>query len=353
MDIAKIDPNFAVNANVDLEDIIWLDGAQEPFVLYGAVSASPYLRLPLEVAKTVSEGVYELASHTAGVRLRFRTDSPYIAIHCEWKQEFLMNNMTMQGSRGFDMYAVWDSDNSQHLVTPVFRPPVEAPHGYDAIANVSGKMTDYILNFPLYNDVSKLYIGVSKNARFEIPGTYANELPVVFYGSSITQGGCASRSGNSYQNFLSRMLNMDYVNLGFSGCGKAEDTMIEYLKGLSMSVFVSDYDYNAPDPEYLRSTHYKLYEAIRKAHPEIPYIMVTKPDHHGTPTDYARRQVVMESYIKARENGDENVYFIDGSMFFAGDEFDAHTVDGCHPNDLGFYRMAKGFYPVLHPLLHA
>ena len=101
MDIAKIDPNFAVNANVDLEDIIWLDGAQEPFVLYGAVSASPYLRLPLEVAKTVSEGVYELASHTAGVRLRFRTDSPYIAIHCEWKQEFLMNNMTMNISYNF------------------------------------------------------------------------------------------------------------------------------------------------------------------------------------------------------------------------------------------------------------
>jgi hypothetical protein len=146
---------------------------------------------------------------------------------------------------------------------------------------------------------------------------------------------------------------MDYVNLGFSGCGKAEDTMIEYLKVLSTSVFVSDYDYNAPDPEYLRNTHYKLYEAIRQAHPDIPYIMVTKPDHHGTPTDYARRQVVMESYMKARENGDENVYFIDGTMFFAGDEFDAHTVDGCHPNDLGFYRMAKGFYPVLHPLLHA
>ena len=352
MDIAKIDPNFAVTNDVDLEDIIWLDAAQDPFVLYGAVSAAPYLRMPLEVAKTVSEGVYELARHTSGIRLRFRTDSPYIAIHCEWDQVFLLNNMTPQGIRGFDMYEVTDVDNKQHLVRPLFRTPVEAPHGYDSIVPVSGKMTDYVLNFPLYNEVKKLCIGVSKSARFETPATYANKLPVVFYGNSITQGGCASRSGNSYQNYLSRMMNMDYINLGFSGCGKAEDAMVEYLKTLSMSVLVCDYDHNAPSSEYLRNTHYKMYETIRKAQPDLPYIMVTRSDHHGRPIDFVNRQIIMESYIKARQNGDENVYIIDGSMFFAGENYDDHTVDGCHPNDLGFYRMAQGLYPVLYSLLH-
>ena len=350
MDISKIDPNFALNTNVDADGLIWRDAAEDPFVTYGAVSKTPWLRLPLEVARTVSAGVLELAKNTAGVRLRFRTDSPFIAIRCHWDQQYRLSNMTTAGVSGFDLYSV-SHDHSQHLIGPVFIPPVMADHGYASIARVKGEMTDYVLNFPLYNGVGKLYIGVHEKARFETPARYANQLPVVFYGSSITQGGCATRPGNSYQGFLSRMLDMDYVNLGFSGCGKAEDTMVAYLKDLPMSVFVSDYDYNAPNPEYLRGTHYKMYRAIRDNNPNLPYVMISKPNHYGSPSDYERREVIMESYLRARAEGDTNVYFIDGASFFAGDEFDAHMVDGCHPNDLGFYKMAKGIYPLLHKLL--
>ena len=130
--------------------------------------------------------------------------------------------------------------------------------------------------------------------------------------------------------------------------------MIGYLAGLDMCAFVSDYDYNAPDAQHLRNTHYKLYEAIRAAHPDIPYIMISKPDfkdgEYGN-EDTARRAVIMESYLRALETGDRQVYFIDGVSFFAGPHADSCTVDGAHPNDLGFYRMAQGIEPVLRRVL--
>ena len=112
------------------------------------------------------------------------------------------------------------------------------------------------------------------------------------------------------------------------------------MSNLPMSVFVSDYDHNAPDEEYLEKTHHKMYEKIREKNPDVPYIMVTKPDFDSHPAiDAKRREVIRRSYEKALENGDKNVYFIDGETLF-GDEFrDSCLVDGIHPNDIGHMRM--------------
>ena len=126
--------------------------------------------------------------------------------------------------------------------------------------------------------------------------------------------------------------------------------MIEYLADLEMSVFVSDYDHNTPTVEHLAATHEKLYRGIREKHPDIPYVMLTKPDYHDTLHERARRAIVMSTYQKAIAEGDRNVYFVDGASIFAGDESDACTVDGCHPNDLGFYRFAQALLPVLKGL---
>ena len=259
--------------------------------------------------------------------------------------------MPLSGQCGFDLYT-YSSKNHTYKFIKALIPPIDSCDCYSFVADTNGKMTDYILNFPLYDYVDKLYIGVSENAKFEEPAKYSNSLPVVFYGSSITQGGCASRSGNCYQNFLSRSLNMDYVNLGFSGSCMAEDSMIDYLAGLDMSVFVCDYDHNAPNAEHLRNTHYKIYESIRAKHPNLPYIILTKPNYNiGSAYDDERRNVILETFSKAIANGDKNIYFVDGASLFAGDEWDACTVDGCHPNDLGFYRFAKALYPTLKTAL--
>ncbi len=346
MEIAKIDPNFTLPGAVQRDDIVWLDAASAPFVIYGATQTNPYARLPMEVAKTVSEGVQILSTHTAGIRARFCTDSPYIAIRAEWDGQCRMPHMPFTGISGFDLYRVTSATPKQTFAGSLM-PPVICDAGYESIALTTGIMSEYVLNFPLYNNVSRLLVGVRKGSEFQAPRAYANGKPVIFYGSSITQGGCASRPGTCYQNFLSRALNMDYVNLGFSGNCRAEDTMIEYLAGLEMSVFVSDYDHNTPTVEHLAATHERLYRGIRAKHPDIPYVMLSKPDYHDTPDERARRAIVMQTYQKAIAEGDRNVYFVDGASLFAGDESDACTVDGCHPNDLGFYRFAQALLPVL------
>ncbi len=306
------------------------------------------MRIPEEVAQATNEGVKELNARTAGIRARFRTDSPFIAIHVEWKGLFRLRHMPLSGSSSFDLYTV---RNGKHFfVRSTLFADFDCEKGFDAICNVSGEMQDYILNFPLYQSVDRVFIGVKEGSLFETPAIYSNKLPVVFYGSSITQGGCASRSGNSYQNMLSRALDMDYINLGFAGSGKGEIAIAEYMAKLPMSVFVSDYDHNAPTEKHLEETHERLYKIIRKKNPDIPYVMISRPNY--TENDWKRRSIVFETFSKAKAAGDENVYFIDGAGLFCGEYADSCTVDGCHPNDLGFYHMAQGMLPILKKLLY-
>ncbi len=344
MDISTIDKNLKVETSISKDDIVWLDAAEEPLKVYGANGTNPYIRMPIDIAKSVSEGVNGLNYQTAGIRLRFKTNSPYIAIHTEWGYLTNMSHMPILGSSGFDLFKVENDGRQSYLKS--FMPSPSSHKGFDSLFDTRPEITEYILNFPLYNGVSKLAIGVARNSVFEEPNSYKNELPAVFYGSSITQGGCASRPGNCYQNFLSREFDIDYINLGFSGSGKAEDEMIDYLSKLKMSCFVCDYDHNAPSAEHLKNTHFKLYSAIRERHPELPYIILSKPDYKYTEDCNNRRTVIMNTFIKAIQNGDKNVYFVDGASIFADDEWDACTVDGCHPNDLGFYRFYKALYPV-------
>ena len=147
---------------------------------------------------------------------------------------------------------------------------------------------------------------------------------------------------------VGRFLNIDHVNLGFSGNAKAEDTMVAYLSGLKMSAFVSDYDHNARNVDRLRATHQKMYDAIREKNPDVPYLMLSRPDYLANVQDsIARRQVVIDTYHYAVAKGDRNVYYIDGSAIFRGPFEDCCTVDGTHPNDLGFAKMAEAVYAVL------
>ena len=198
--------------------------------------------------------------------------------------------------------------------------------------------------------MTALYIGLRKDAYLGEPAPYLHKTPVVYYGSSITQGGCASRPGLSYQSILSRKLDTEYVNLGFSGSCKAEDAMIRYLCEQEMSVFVYDYDHNAPTPEYLAETHEKLYKALRFTKPDLPIVLMSRPKFTLNEDDRRRLRIIEKTYDNAKAAGDDNIYLLDGPtlMALAGDE---GTVDGCHPNDLGFFSMAAALEPVLRKLV--
>ena len=129
--------------------------------------------------------------------------------------------------------------------------------------------------------------------------------------------------------------------------------MAEFIADLPMSIFVYDYDYNAPDAAHLQRTHYPLYKTIRTANPTTPIVFLTMPTFSGC-TQPARFAVIEETYRRAKEEGDENVYFVsgDGSVGHAGADGEWGTVDGCHPDSLGFYLMAKNLYPTLDAILN-
>ena len=336
MDISKIDNNFAERRDVSSKkDIHFYSVENSPFKVYGVFKKEGlYRRMPEDVAKNVSDGVYYLHTNTAGGRVRFRTDSSYVAIRAELDSVGKMPHFALAGSGGFDLYA----DN---IYVNTFVPPYDLKDEYESCIDLGSEgVKDITVNFPTYSNVRALYIGVSENAIIEAPAPYENEAPVVFYGSSITQGGCCSRPGATYQSIVSRRFNWDYVNLGFSGNARAEDEMINYINSLEMSLFVLDYDHNAPNEDHLRATHEKMFTAIREAHPSLPIIIMSRPKHYLNVYERERLNIISATYKNAVAKGDTNVYLLTGSDLTAlcGNE---GTVDNCHPTDFGFAAMAK------------
>ena len=325
-------------------DARFYDAFEPPFSIHGLLfEDGAFCRMPGEIARQVNEGVAGLYRNTAGGRLRFRTDSPYVVISAAMPNVGKMPHFAFTGSAGFDLYA-------GDRFIGCFMPPVDIRDGYAAAVNLPGAgLREITVHFPLYSDVSALRVGLRADARLLPPEPYRVTKPVVFYGSSITQGGCASRPGLAYTNLLSRMLSAEHRNLGFSGSARGETVMAEYLKQSEMSAFVLDYDHNAPDPAHLAATHEALFRAVREAQPELPVLMLSRPRFTLTGDEPERREIVRATWANAAAAGDGNVYFLDGPALMAacGDE---GTVDGCHPNDLGFASMARAIAPVLREM---
>ncbi|MBQ4066908.1 MAG: hypothetical protein IJD22_04595, partial [Clostridia bacterium] len=309
---------------------------------------APFSRAPF--IEGVNGGVNYLSMNTAGGRVRFSTSSPYIAIYAEIGDACHMAHMPLTGSCGFDLYRL---DGNEERFIRSFIPPTGICHGqghYHSIIRVAEEhtpLTCYTVNFPLYNGVKRLDIGLAPGSELDFGAHYIYEPPIVYYGSSITQGGCASRPGNAYPALISHKTNTDYLNLGFSGSCVAEEEMADYIASLSMLAFVYDYDYNAPDTDYLKRTHAPFFKRIRKAHPLLPVIILSAPCHSMTRDAEERRDIIKATYDEAVALGDNNVYFIDGSNIFFKDFPDACTVDSVHPNDLGFASMASAVLKIL------
>lgn len=353
MDITQIDKNFEL-PKLDRDDIQWLDARELSSFLFGVYydeTTECYRRMPQEVADTVNVGVAYGCKDTAGGRLRFMTNSPFIALKGVINNTQPMYHMAGTGSHGFGLYA---QNTYRGPLAPVLSNQDHIngdAKAFNAIRELPTQcLEDVEIYFPLYNGAKQLYIGVKEGSTVQESKPYTYQKPVVFYGSSITQGGCTDHTGNDYQGHLSRWLGCDYINLGFSGSARGEQTMAEYIATLDCSVIVLDYDHNAPTLEHLRDTHYPFYETIRKAHPKTPIVFISKPNFNPE-CDVARRAVIYDTYKRAKKQGDKRVWFIDGEKLFGKQDRDACTVDGCHPNALGFYRMAQTIRPILKKAL--
>ncbi len=345
MRIEEIDKNFAIRAP-DGSQAVFFDVSEPPFTVHGLMrDEGGYYRIPYDVAEAANEGVKALNLNTAGGRVRFCTDTERIILRAGMRCVSKMQHFALTGSSGFDLYA-------DGVYIGTFAPPVELEDGFSAELYTGGEgMREITIHFPLYSGVARLELGFPAGSRIEKAAPYRIQAPAVYYGSSITQGGCASRPGNAYQNILSRLLCCDHINLGFSGSALGEQSVAEYIASLNMSAFVLDYDHNAPTPEHLEATHFAFYRTIREKNPSLPVIMLSRPQPNPNKEELLRRNIVKKSYETAVENGDKNVYFIDGTEILKIFGGDSGTVDNCHPNDLGFYCMAKAIEPVLKAAL--
>ncbi len=338
--VADFDKALRVPQSLDEEGLRFYDILQEPFSVHGVMYVGDrFYRMPPDVSQSVSEAVHWLNTNTAGGRVRFVTDSDVIAVDVVMNNLGKMPHFALTGSIGCDVYA--DEGEGARYVGSLI-PPFDIEDHFAARISLDGKRRREItINFPLYSGIKSMFVGVATEATVQAPAAFDDVRPVVFYGSSITQGGCASRPGNSYQALLARWLGFDYINLGFSGSALAEPTMREYIASLDMRVFVMDYDHNAPDVSHLRNTHEVLYQTVRAAHKDLPIIMMTRPKYHLDKEELERLAVVRATYDRAKAAGDEHVYFIDGRELVTEEFAEISTVDGAHPNDCGFYAMAK------------
>jgi hypothetical protein len=351
--VSEIDRNFAVETVCDLP-VVFRNALSAPFAVHGLCDphdGRPFHRIPQEVADATNDGVRWLNYHTSGGRVRFRTDSPHLAVKVKLSGVGFMPHMTLVGTAGLDVY-LGHNGEYRYYASCMTEGGNDAAikmtenRGYTNMVRLPAEgVKDVLLNLPLYGGIDELWIGLAPDAKVEAAEPYRDLPPTVYYGSSITQGGCASRPGNNYPNILSRRYNVDFRNLGFSGSARGEQAIADYIASQPMSAFVYAYDHNAPTVEHLAATHEPMYLNIRAAHPAIPVIFITRPGIRYNPEEAARREVVRTTYENARARG-ENVYFVDGETVFAIFGGDGGSVDGCHPNDLGFACVAAALDPI-------
>lgn len=349
MTLAELDKNFAFKGITE-KNLDWYDRYAPVFDWDGVADLEHFHRLDAAKRDRLPEGILEGYPST-GIRVRFTTDATVIALKAVLWIAADMPHMARTGSHGFDLFM---SEQGQPLTFAQYFPTEEDHTLVSGQYLVPGekKMRTFEINFPLYNGVLEFSLGFSAGAAFGTPAPYSLKDPVVYYGSSITQGACASRPCNCYTQMLTNHFNLRQINLGFSGRAKGEPVMARYIASLPMSVFVMDYDHNADTPEDLAATHEDFFHIVRAANPVLPIILISRPNTDRDPADAcARFEVIARTYRNAVAAGDKHVYLVDGRRLFDGDMRVACTVDSCHPSDLGFFRMYEGVRPVMERAL--
>ncbi len=343
----QVDKNLIVETKIKKTGIRFYDVKREPFSIYGVwYDGDRFYRVPKEVAPLVSPSIVQKSTQTAGGRIRFKTDSSYIAVKLLLHNTEKISLMTTVGAKGLDLYA-------DGIFIRSFVPTYDQGDGdFESVIELGEvKEREVTIHMPLYAGVIDFYVGVDEKATLSPAKPYKHEKPIVFYGSSITNGAAASRPGMTYESIISRKLDANHHNLGFGGSAKGETAMAEYISGLDMSVFVYDYDHNAPTVEHLKNTHEPMFKIIREKNPDLPIIMLSRPQYSLANNRDERFAVIKETYDNAVAMGDKNVYLIRGSELFDGLDAD-FTVDAVHPTDLGFYKMAEALIPILDKLLN-
>ncbi len=321
-----------------------------------------------EVTHSFTNNVYSHAREAAGGRIRFNTNSANVSVRATLKNHFADYAKSMvDGKYGFDVYVDTAEGSTYAGTISVKTVPTQDDPEVAVDVNVEGTITfddaaerNLTVYFPITIEVKSVEIGIDTGSTLGAHNvSYVENEKILFYGSSITQGGAVTKPGNTYVNIVGRNLNMDYLNLGMWGSCKGQAEFAEYIADLKdtegFTAFVYDYDHNNRYKEHLEDTHFRFYEIVREAYPDIPIIMITRPGNHldqqhaenpnGYTTTAETKEVIYNSYVKAILRGDENVHFVDGESFFGYGK--GYMADNSHPNDAGQAKMAEVVTAVL------
>ena len=316
--------------------------------------AAPFDRLPARAEKTVRGSVWGLSRHSAGLAVRFVTDAT--EVHAHWNltsANLAMNHMPATGVSGLDLYVKTESGKWRWLA--VGRPAAQETTAR-LVSGIPTGTREYMLYLPLYNGVKSVEIGLPEGASLKTaPARASGRKPIIFYGTSITQGGCASRPGMVHTAILGRWLDAPVINLGFSGNGQMEAEVATLMAELDPSVFVIDCLPNISAGD-VKSRTEPLVRILRKAHPKTPIVLVEDRSYADSFLLTSKRErnetsrVELKAiYDRLKAAGDEHLHYIFGEDLI-GDDGDG-TVDSSHPTDLGFMRQSEAFARVLKPIL--
>lgn len=312
-----------------------------------------YERLPAYIKENCRPPVWNLGKNSSGLALRFRTNSSSISAKWELLGNNSMNHMTDTGIKGLDLYA-WENGHWQPVKAGL---PTGKTNEQTIISNMTPIEREYIMFLPLYDGVTSLSIGVDslsyiKNPALPFPDT---AHPILVYGTSITQGGCATRPGMSYTNILTRKLNREVINLGFSGNGQLDYEIAELMSTRKdASMFILDFIPNVNATQLVEKTN-TFFNILRKANPSTPILFVETIIFPHSYYDQNTFEIITEKnkllkaeYEKIKQSGDNNIYYLTCDDLIGHDG--EATVDGIHLTDIGFARMAEKLFETINQI---
>jgi hypothetical protein len=306
-------------------------------------TTSLYDRLPPKAEGKVTPTVWDLSHDSASLCVHFRTDAPSIQIRWDLLREKLgASNMPASGVSGVDLYAENENGSWQFIGNGL-----PTAHSNTSTFSVPTGEKNYVMYLPLYNGVESAAIGVPQGYAISAITPRSPRESIVFYGTSITQGGCASHPGLAFTSDVGRRLDRPVINLGFSGSAYMEPVMADLLAELDPAVYVLDCIWNMT-PQMVADRVGPFVKRLRQAHPDTPILLAEDSSVQNIcPTD---KGVVLRSVLdQLKTEGVKNLYFLPSQGMLGSDGLG--TVDGIHPNDIGMTRMADAFTGALRPIV--
>jgi len=299
----------------------------------------------------VSEGIWKLASQTAGLQLRFRTNADEIIIRYIVGGNIQMPHMPATGVSGIDLYSK-NIDGKWNWAAGRFSFGDTITYQFSNLVTNDQhvKNRDYTLYLPLYNSVKWMEISVPKPSLFT-PLPKRIDRPIIVYGTSIAQGACATRPGLVWSSILSRKLDLPVINLGFSGSGRLDPPIVGLIGEVNAKLYVLDCLPNLVAPGISAEELYKrIVAAVGQLKTKNPTIPILLTEHDGytdeemNPTSkkqYADANKVLKKVFDSLTTaGVKNIFLLSKEQINQDIE---STIDRVHPNDIGMMNYANAY----------